>query len=366
MKKIIILLYFLLSFILTYSQTCSTLVVSDRIETYDWFGAWNTPGPTWGYYTNASVSPNASAVLYGNGTGSSGIESQTYVLPNITGLLTTNSHIFRFRLASYRFTSTGSTSGVDAPDYVNVSISTNGGVTYVNELRVTGFSNAYWTYGSTAVASKTANGTLTTFAPTAGGDRTTTGDGYSYIEVLIPSGITQIAVRVLCVANSTGEEWWMDDFELFKVEPCVPLPIELLWFKGQSKVNYNLLEWLTVSELNNHFFTLERSIDGIQWEIIHIEEGSGNSNTPIAYEYKDYNFNKTITNYYRLSQTDYNGQSEYFSIISIDGQKTQTCENYEYYNLMGEKIDYQSVPSGVYLRKCGDKPSEKIIKISNN
>jgi hypothetical protein len=365
MKNFIILLCFLLGAILSYSQTCSTLVVSDRIEAYDWFGAWNTPGPTWGYYTNAFVSSNASAALYGNGTGSSGIESQTYVLPNITGLLTTNSHIFRFRLSSYRFTSTGATSGVDVPDYVNVSISTNGGVTYVNELRVTGFSNAYWSYASTATASKTANGTLTTFTPTAGGDRTTTGDGYSYIEILIPSGITQIAVRVLCVANSTGEEWWMDDFELFKVEPCVPLPIELLWFEGSSESNYNFLKWATATELNNHFFTLERSIDGIQWEIIHDEEGSGNSNTPIIYEYKDFFFERNITNYYRLSQTDYNGTKEYFNIIAIEDDDIKICEDYEYYDLTGKKVDFTTEPPGLYLRKCGDNPIEKIVKVGN-
>jgi len=44
------------------------------------------------------------------------------------------------------------------------------------------------------------------------------------------------------------------------------LPIELLFFNGYVNDGFNLLEWVTATELNNNYYTLERSNDGIEWE----------------------------------------------------------------------------------------------------
>lgn len=223
MKKYILLLTFIIQWNLIYSQTCNTTLVYDNVETYTWFGLWNSL-TTAGYYTNVFVSSNASAALYGLGLGSSAREESTYVLPNIT-VNPNFQHIFRFRLGSYRITSTGSASGTDLADYVEVRLSTDNEITYNSEMRITGFGNAYWDYNTNATASKTANGVLQTFSPVAGGNRTNTGDGYSIIELTIPAGVSNIAINLFCRVNAAGEEWWLDDMELIQVVPIPNNPI---------------------------------------------------------------------------------------------------------------------------------------------
>ena len=350
MKKLLFVLCLLLSTVVS-SQV---LVAYDNIETWNWVGGWWTPALTTGYFNNAFVSSTSSAAIYGtNQSPTNIIEQDWYSMPNLV-VSSTHSHTFRFRLGSYRITSTAAGSGVDAPDYVTVQLSTNGGVTYVNEMRITGFSNAYWNYNG-AIAAKTSNGTLTTYAPTAGGNRTSTGDGYSIIELTIPPGVSNIAVDLYCRVNSVGEEWWIDNISLTQ---NTALPIELISFDGTKKQNYNLLEWVTASENNNDYFRLERSEDGIIWTNIGNIDGSGNSNTKMSYSFTDFTFPRKI-NYYRLSQVDYNGASETFDLISIDNSISRKTIS-KYYNLLGQEID--EFQTGIIILQYEDGTIEKVIK----
>ena len=125
MNKLILLFLFLP--ILCRTQTCTTLVAYDYVETYNWIGLWFGNTLNSSYYTNASVSGTTSAVIYGTGGGSSATEQDWYVLPNITGLNSSYTYQFKLRLGSYTFTGPSSTTrGVDAADLVEVQISTNG------------------------------------------------------------------------------------------------------------------------------------------------------------------------------------------------------------------------------------------------
>jgi hypothetical protein len=97
-----------------------------------------------------------------------------------------------------------------------------------------------------------------------------------------------------------------------------PLPIELVFFnatpfKDNRKVK---LEWQTASEINNDFFTVEKSLNGTDWEIIKKVDGSGNSNELLNYSVYDYEPNIGVS-YYRLKQTDFDGQFEYSQIKSV-------------------------------------------------
>lgn len=315
MKKLLILfLFFNFS---VKSQVCTTMVAYDYIETYNWTGLWWV-GTTSNYYTNASVSPTVSAAIYGLGSGTSAIEGDWYVMPNITGLNPSYTYIFQFRLASYRFTNpTATTAGVDNADFVEVQLSTDGEITYFAEMRIRGNGNAYWDYNTNATASKTANGVTTIYTPAAGGNRTTTGDGFSVIKLQLPAGVTQCAVDLYCRVNSAGEEWWIDNVELIQIAPCVPLPIELVSFEGTNNKEYNHLTWFTATELNNSHFVIERSLNALDWEGIAIVQGGGTSNTPIYYDYNDYTYNKESINYYRLKQVDFSSEFKYSQIISI-------------------------------------------------
>ncbi|GAB4252377.1 MAG: hypothetical protein Kow0079_07100 [Vicingaceae bacterium] len=98
----------------------------------------------------------------------------------------------------------------------------------------------------------------------------------------------------------------------------VPLPIELTRFSA-SQVNNELLvslDWITESEINNDYFTVERSKDGINYEVVDIVEGAGNSSSTKTYRTYDNNpFNGD--NYYRLKQTDYDGTTTYKGIAHV-------------------------------------------------
>src|SRR5690606_24463115 len=94
----------------------------------------------------------------------------------------------------------------------------------------------------------------------------------------------------------------------------VLLPIVLDYFTAQTTPSNSILvEWGTVSEKENDFFTLERSADGKTFEIITTVEGAGNSNQKLQYSFEDHRSSVGM-NYYRLKQTDYNGDFEYFKI----------------------------------------------------
>ncbi len=77
-----------------------------------------------------------------------------------------------------------------------------------------------------------------------------------------------------------------------------------------------ILTWSTASESNNAYFSLERSSDNSSWEEIGTVSGQGNSNETVEYSYTDAGVTAG-TWYYRLRQTDYNGQFEVFAPVSV-------------------------------------------------
>ncbi len=95
------------------------------------------------------------------------------------------------------------------------------------------------------------------------------------------------------------------------------LPIELISFVGENIGSGKVeLHWQTASELNNHYFTIERSIDTRQWEHVTEIAGAGSSYSRLAYRVVD---NEPIggRNYYRLKQTDFDGKFAYSEVISV-------------------------------------------------
>ena len=90
------------------------------------------------------------------------------------------------------------------------------------------------------------------------------------------------------------------------------LPIELKSFSAKySPRDRNvLLQWVTSSETNNSFFTIERAIADFSFEPVGTVDGAGNSNDEIAYSFTDdYSTNGVV--YYRLKQTDFDGKFKY-------------------------------------------------------
>ena len=102
------------------------------------------------------------------------------------------------------------------------------------------------------------------------------------------------------------------------VSYTVSLPVELLYFNGQMQEKEVHLEWVTETEINNDFFTIERSENGINFSPISEIPGSGNSNSSRYYSTIDYSPPTKNTIYYRLKQTDFNGEFSYSKTVSIN------------------------------------------------
>ncbi|MTI39977.1 T9SS type A sorting domain-containing protein [Fulvivirga lutimaris] len=181
------------------------------------------------------------------------------------------------------------------------------------------------------------------------------------------------------------------------------LPIELLSFIGTELKGKVSLKWSTGSEVNNDYFTIERSSDGLNYQSIATIGGAGNSSEALEYQYvdKDPLFGRS---YYRLKQTDFDGASEVFAPIAVDftslstgditftnpvmaGEEvtvylnTDESENLKLsiFNMVGEKIIDQNfsgvsysfqlsadVKPGIYFLKVSSSSTEKTGRLVVN
>lgn len=115
------------------------------------------------------------------------------------------------------------------------------------------------------------------------------------------------------------------------------LPIELIYFNGKVLNNANFLTWEVASQLNNDFFTVERSINGYDWVEVETLVGAGTTTEQEKYGAVDTRFDRLV-NYYRLKQTDFDGEFEYSKIISIDNRQGDIYLT-GIYNLMGQEVE---------------------------
>ncbi len=135
-----------------------------------------------------------------------------------------------------------------------------------------------------------------------------------------------------------------------------PLPVELISFEAICLEDKNKVEltWATLSETNNHHFTLEKSFDAAKFSPVAVVLGSGNSNKLNEYEHiTDTDAGRTV--YFRLKQTDFNGHVEYSQIIASN------C---------GSDFDVLMYPnpaiSFINLELKGDRNEEVSIQITDS
>ena len=94
------------------------------------------------------------------------------------------------------------------------------------------------------------------------------------------------------------------------------LPISLLSFTAEPAENKIDVSWATASETNNDYFTVEKSADGTDFTSMGTVDGAGNSSVTLNYFYPDYSPVNGVS-YYRLKQTDYDGQFSYSQIVQV-------------------------------------------------
>lgn len=94
----------------------------------------------------------------------------------------------------------------------------------------------------------------------------------------------------------------------------IVLPIDLLYFQATELDDQVLLEWETLMEINNDYFQIEKSFDGINWHTLNTLPGAGNSYVPIQYGIIDYETYKGQC-FYRLKQFDFDGRYHVYDAI---------------------------------------------------
>ncbi|MEW6469321.1 MAG: T9SS type A sorting domain-containing protein [Bacteroidota bacterium] len=105
---------------------------------------------------------------------------------------------------------------------------------------------------------------------------------------------------------------------------CVPmpscssvLPIELLSFTAMAMNSYVLVQWTTGAQVNNDYFTVQRTRDGMAFEDLAVVDGAGNSTQAMNYTAYDEAPYYGIS-YYRLKQTDFNQASSYSYLVAVE------------------------------------------------
>lgn len=128
------------------------------------------------------------------------------------------------------------------------------------------------------------------------------------------TGVTSGVGTATVTGASTFSPWVL-------VASSQPLPIELISFDASCKDNEMLLNWTTASEQNNDYFTVEKSIDGLNFIQLKVVQGAGNSSAIKTYSMTD-PAPYASTNYYRLKQTDFDGTVIYSNILAAEKCKS--------------------------------------------
>jgi len=103
-------------------------------------------------------------------------------------------------------------------------------------------------------------------------------------------------------------------------KPISTLPIELVSFTATCNQGVVEVKWSTSTEMNNNYFTVERSLDLEKWDAVAQVNGAGNSNSIKNYGITDHTSNSLV--YYRLKQTDFDSKCKFFVPVSV-----QSCIN---------------------------------------
>ncbi len=147
-----------------------------------------------------------------------------------------------------------------------------------------------------------------------------------------------------------------------KVTPCncvtIVLPIELTKFNAALENKSVNVSWATTSEQKNDFFTIERSENAINWEIISLVSGMGNTYSTTNYSIFDSSPLQGLS-YYRLKQTDKNSKYSYSSIVlvNINNEEALVIKKI---NIYGQNVNDDA--TGITILLYNNGTAKKILK----
>jgi hypothetical protein len=111
--------------------------------------------------------------------------------------------------------------------------------------------------------------------------------------------------------------------------PGNALPVNWLYFRGKPLHKNVVIEWGTTNEMNNGFFTIEKSSDGERFETLTTVKAIGASGKT-EYNYSFTDIQPFSLGFYRISQTDHDGQRKYFETIKVKANMSQGVKAIHY------------------------------------
>ena len=139
------------------------------------------------------------------------------------------------------------------------------------------------------------------------------------------ANIDAVTTTGLCSTTNTGTIYSNADITEFSPftfgSTGISLPISFVSFDAKLIDRKVELTWETASEINNDYFTIEKTIDGINYEWVAKLNGAGNYSGNLVYNTVD-EFPYQGISYYRLKQTDFDGNTETFPLRTISTLNT--------------------------------------------
>ena len=245
---------------------------------------------------------------------------------------------------------------------------TNGGVSVVDRFWVITL-NGYTTTRPTSTLTFTATaGEIATTGPAVDINAQRWAPSNTWEPALPGQTYNAVAGTVTVPGVNNYSPWALADV-------TAALPITLTGFNAIARNSVVELYWETEKEVNNDYFTLERSTNNLEFEERTIIQGAGNSNEKIDYSFVD-DSPLPGRSYYRLKQTDFDGTFTYSKVVSVSREGTDEAfsahpnpvlNNVVYLNqeanivvfnglnqvvlqLSGVRsFDTSSLPSGIYI-----------------
>lgn len=172
--------------------------------------------------------------------------------------------------------------------------------------------------GNTGIA------TALDFPPTESSSNDTKGT----LDVFFTSNINKIEIEYLegniDGVNPVQRAIYLSDIYFCPLQGV--LPVTFISYKLRVTGSSVRLDWSTSEELNNSFFTVQRSKDGRDWENIAFLPGAGNSQGLIEYSHTDQSA-LSGESYYRIRQTDFDGTFSFSELLRADVSKVETALN---------------------------------------
>ncbi len=310
---------------------------------------------------------NSRTTQYGMGTDIGAVEFNAWctpMLPSVSGTIGIgNTQTFTF--ASRTLGSIQWVSGSSLPSSINFEY--NSGSDPPGTL--TGnYGNCYWNITQL-------NGTNYNYTVTLNYDPALTGTITA--ENNIRLGKTEGSIWIhyagstVNTTNKTVACSGLTTFSFFALsDNTSPLPVTISYFNSIVNNRKVKLMWGTTSEINNKGFDIERSIvSSNNWQKVGFVNGYGNSYEPKDYSYTDEKLSAGKFNY-RLKQTDYNGNFEYYDLhneVSIETpQKFDLYQNYPNPSNPVSRIDYQIPSAGKVELKIYDLTGREVAFLVNS